>query len=340
MTTNNSRQKQQGMTLVEILVAMLIGLVLLSGVLTIFTNSKQTYRMQEALSRLQENSRFAMDFIARDVRQAGYEGCSYAEAVNLTKPSALSPAPITLPAGSNLFLTGSDNVANNWNSIACGGSNKCIAGTDTVSFHFGELCGNLSANMTANTDNIQISNCGIATNDVVLISDCAQADIFVATAVTTSGSTQTISHGAAKNSSGSLSKNFNTDSDFFKLRSSTFFIREGTGGQSSLYRLDNTKPASGTNPVELVEGVAGMQILYGVDSDTPADGIANYYVVATGVDMSKVVSIRISLLMQTIEDNIASSSLAINYNGVTLTPTDKRLRRVNTFTIALRNRLI
>ena len=66
----------KGFTLVEILIAMMIGLFLLAGVLQIFINSKQSYRMQEALARLQESGRFALDFLDRDIRMAGYRGCA------------------------------------------------------------------------------------------------------------------------------------------------------------------------------------------------------------------------------------------------------------------------
>jgi type IV pilus assembly protein PilW len=75
MKTNGSRNWQQGLTLIEILIALLLGAFLIGGVLEIFVNSRETNRMQEALSRLQENARFAMEFIGRDLRMAGYSFC-------------------------------------------------------------------------------------------------------------------------------------------------------------------------------------------------------------------------------------------------------------------------
>src|SRR5690606_26200737 len=71
----SSFNRQQGMTLIEIMIALLIGAFLLGGVLQIFINSKQTYRMQEGLSRMQENGRFAMEFLEHDLRMAGFWGC-------------------------------------------------------------------------------------------------------------------------------------------------------------------------------------------------------------------------------------------------------------------------
>jgi type IV pilus assembly protein PilW len=85
---------QTGLSLIEIMIALLIGAFLLGGVLQIFIGSKQTSRMQGNLSRLQENGRFALDFIGRDIRMAGYWGC-------LTRPSgdiAGGDSTITLKA--------------------------------------------------------------------------------------------------------------------------------------------------------------------------------------------------------------------------------------------------
>lgn len=63
--------RQQGLTLIEIMVAVLVGAFLMAGVLQIFIVNKQTYRVQENLSRMQENGRFAMDYLNRYIRLAG-----------------------------------------------------------------------------------------------------------------------------------------------------------------------------------------------------------------------------------------------------------------------------
>jgi type IV pilus assembly protein PilW len=72
---NNPVRRQQGLTLVEIMVALAISTLLIMGIIQILINNKQTYRMQEGMSRLQENARFAMEFMTQDIRQAGYRGC-------------------------------------------------------------------------------------------------------------------------------------------------------------------------------------------------------------------------------------------------------------------------
>jgi type IV pilus assembly protein PilW len=65
---------QHGLTLVELLIALVMGLVLLAGLATIFIANKQTYRHQDALARLQENGRFSIELLSRDIRNAGNTG--------------------------------------------------------------------------------------------------------------------------------------------------------------------------------------------------------------------------------------------------------------------------
>lgn len=64
-----------GLSIVEALVAMVILLITLGGVYQIFQSNTLTYRMQEGLARVQENGRFAMEFLVNDIRMAGYLGC-------------------------------------------------------------------------------------------------------------------------------------------------------------------------------------------------------------------------------------------------------------------------
>ncbi|MGD8940279.1 MAG: prepilin-type N-terminal cleavage/methylation domain-containing protein, partial [Gammaproteobacteria bacterium] len=69
-------KKQSGMTLIEIMIALTLGLVLTGGVIQLFLTSKQTFRMNQAMSAVQESGRFALDNISRDLRMAGFQGCA------------------------------------------------------------------------------------------------------------------------------------------------------------------------------------------------------------------------------------------------------------------------
>ncbi|MBA4288527.1 MAG: hypothetical protein C0439_06025 [Pseudomonas sp.] len=83
------RRTQIGLSIVELMVAMALGLLLMTGVVQVFLSSRQTYAANEAMSRMQENGRFALEFMARSARLAGYVEPVYAEArpVALVRPS-------------------------------------------------------------------------------------------------------------------------------------------------------------------------------------------------------------------------------------------------------------
>jgi len=65
------RSNQSGYSLVELMVAMVLGLLLVGGVVQVFQSGKASYRVQEGLGRLQENGRFADFYLSRVLRQAG-----------------------------------------------------------------------------------------------------------------------------------------------------------------------------------------------------------------------------------------------------------------------------
>jgi len=93
--------------------------------------------------------------------------------------------------------------------------------------------------------------------------------------------------------------------------------------------------------VDLIEGAENMQILFGLDLDAAKDGVADVYLEAdhTAMDMDKVVSIRISLLLRSINNNVTEDPQPFTYMGTTTTTptTDRFLRRVFNATISLRN---
>lgn len=65
-------REQRGFTLVEILVSLVIGLFLTAGLIQLLLGNRQTYRVLDNLSELQENGRFAVDMLSRHIRMAGF----------------------------------------------------------------------------------------------------------------------------------------------------------------------------------------------------------------------------------------------------------------------------
>lgn len=76
--SNFTASKVYGVTLVELMIAITIGSIVAIGISSVYTSSKRSFKLQEEFSHLQENGRFAMNYIARFVRSAGYSGCSSA----------------------------------------------------------------------------------------------------------------------------------------------------------------------------------------------------------------------------------------------------------------------
>lgn len=75
VATQRTTKKDRGFTLVELMVALAIGLLLTIGVVQIFSASRSTYQLDEGLARAQENGRFAIEFMTREIRHAAHLGC-------------------------------------------------------------------------------------------------------------------------------------------------------------------------------------------------------------------------------------------------------------------------
>lgn len=86
-----------GFSLVEVMIALVIGTLLLAGLVQVFGASRAAYQTAEGLSRTQENGRFALDFLQRDLRMAGHFGCINDQARLLNGPNQFTLAYATAP---------------------------------------------------------------------------------------------------------------------------------------------------------------------------------------------------------------------------------------------------
>ncbi len=102
----NFSVRQAGMTLLELMISLALGLLLLTGIGTIYVGSNQTYRVQEENARIQESGRYALEVIGREIRQAGADApMNYSTiAVPLMCETASTPPCIT--------INGTDNATN------------------------------------------------------------------------------------------------------------------------------------------------------------------------------------------------------------------------------------
>lgn len=327
---------ERGFTLVELMVALVIGLLLLGGVLQLFLGSKQTYQTQEALGRVQQESRFAFDTLSRELRMIGYQGCA--------SSATLSPNVIAdndgdgvadLPFSPDWLLDGFDDGAGWSNPTAI----PRIAGSDVISFRYADANGaRLSGNMASDNANVQISHDPdtLQAGDILMISDCLSADIFAASSVSQAGgsSVVTLAHANNRNLDNRLSKAYGPDASVMRVRQHSYFVGS-ENGSPGLYRIDGSG-----NALRLVEGVEDLYLLYGENTDSSNNRQANTYSRAADViDWSLVVSLRMALLLRTYRE-VAESPQPYNYRYFAdAAPVDRFLRRELVISVNLRNRM-
>lgn len=324
-----------GFSLVEIMVALTLSLLLLGAVFQIFISTKASYRMNEGLARLQETARFAADILAGDIRMAGYQGCMTLD--------QLTPNVIVKNPPSELLLYDTANLLRGQNNLASSNALGALAGSDSLNIRkVSSTAAHLTGNMAAINANIQIDGnpTGFKQNDILMITDCANADIFKATTVSSGGGTVTIAHANNVNITNNLSKAYQSDARVMAFESSTYYVADTTRTNAAgepihaLYvqRLGGT-------PVELVAGVENMQVLYGEDGN--ADGSVDSYANAGAVaDFANVLSVRIALLVNSVAPaSTQPDSAAYTLLDETVNPPDGRyLRKVFSLTSTARSR--
>lgn len=103
----NLRHPQLGVTLVELMIAVALSAFLLLGLIQVFSASRLAYQTTTGLARVQEGSRFATDFLQRDIRMAGHMGCTNDRARNARQPNAFLDS---------FFLTNANRDVGNYGS--------------------------------------------------------------------------------------------------------------------------------------------------------------------------------------------------------------------------------
>jgi len=328
-------RQQKGFTLVEIMIALLLGVFLTAGIGNIYIGSQQTNRLQANLSRIQENGRFALDYLAKEIRPAGFQGCPNLSSGSPENVIENSPSSFNLQSAMKGYEYDGSSISGYTPAT------NVLSGTDIVTVQRGGSC---SASVTQSMDNkdddITVAdNCEFETDDFLVISDCLISDMIAASSVSSDSGEQTIVHDTSVNTTANVSKLYGTKTQVFRIYSREFYIKNNADGIPTLYQreIKEVGDIASPNEEELIEGVENLQIVYGVKSIF--DGYA--YVDADAISATQwkqVKSVRINLLMQSIDDNLTQVPKNIDFAGTTITPTDRRLRRVFSTTVFLRNR--
>ncbi len=340
-------ERMRGVTLVELMVALLIGALLTGIAVKVFSSSLDVQRTTEAFSRIQQNARFADILLSRDLRQADSFGCTNRDNLN----SIVDP---TNGGGPNVDLSGPAVTG----SEDPGGAS--INDSDTITLRG---TGNLNATITndpgAGSQMFLSSVQGLAIGDLVMVTDCSgqaaggatTTEVFQATnVVQANGNVVHAVGGAAPGNTAPPSLN-NTypNGTAMTVRQAVYRVASGDTGAPTLQASYNGRAFQ-----DLISDVYSMQIVYG--EDTNADDVANRYVAANQVgNMDNVVAVRIQLMVMGGLPNVARTGWVDNadmdgngnqqitydaeFGGTTETLPDGQLGELVTITSALRGRL-
>jgi type IV pilus assembly protein PilW len=293
--------------MVELMVAMTIGLFLMAGIIQIFMGSKANFIMQEGISRIQENARFSLNRITHDISAAGFLGCM--DGANPVRPFTNDLSDKTAASGYDFSrpLFGTDGTGPN--------------GSDTISISRagGVFSGvKLTAPMAQPISDIQLNAAdrnyqALEQFDLLVIGDCGTASVFMITNdPKTSGGT--IKHAAGivassgpnqgqSNATGDLGTVYGSDAasvaGAYRVGTSTYRLCASISGTGTSLFLNTCTMAN-----ELVEGVQDMQIDYGVDTDAAAgvDQYINATQVTAANQWNNVVSVRMTLTFNSIQN--------------------------------------
>ncbi|RMF13158.1 MAG: hypothetical protein D6758_13710 [Gammaproteobacteria bacterium] len=359
---------QQGLSIVELMVALLIGSFLVLGLVQVFTANKQGFEVQEATSRIQENGRMAIEMLSRDLREAGFMGCANVLAgvsVNNNLDLSSTSSKYTDPGLKEvLSFTGGDAVEVFDNVTASSikstsleklglkvgtAAGELVAGTDAVILKGAEpLKGGKvveyktggSGSGTAQFTIADLTASKLVQKDVVVVANCNSADIFGITVDTKNGANNIV-HGSDLNVSPKPQGTYDKESYIYRYKTEVFYVAYNAQGEPSLYlrRLVSAAAANPFETLELASGVEDLQFVLGEDTD--GDFVANRYLApgTSGINMNNVVSIKVNILTRSDDGALARGSQTYYFNGASVTASDSRLRAPFQATVALRNRV-
>lgn len=308
--------RQRGLSLVELLVAMALGLLLLAGVIQVVLGSKRSYQGSVALAELQETGRFALEAIARDLRNAGFSGACTGGLVNA---SGIDDAQYALER-SPIEGYGSGMAVSAW--VPSGR----LTNTDAV--------------LLRSASDPVLDARSISENRVILTSSSAVAGAFYLLSDQQACLLlRNAGNAASLLADRSLEHFLAAATRVYPYRYAIYWVGRGVDGTPGLFVTDNSQTSFKPNTEELVNGVAGMSLRYGV-AGVGSEVVAAYKAARemTASDWRRVRTVRISLLLQSQTREVDEAPKALQFDGRTLPPNaERRLRLVMSSTIALRN---
>ena len=347
-------RKQQGLSLIELMISITIGIILMTGVVQMFITSRISFSTQQGISRIQETGRFAIEFLSRDIRMAGYLGCidranpQISNTLNTANgfyyrmdvgiegytaapaTSNLNPAPL---ANTDVLVIRSANGNNA--AVAVNNSSAQLFITDT-----GTVANACPGN--------KASYSGICDDDILIVSDCVKARIFQATNVQDAGDIN-ISHAAAGTPGNAMvswgaaanpDPIFGPGAEVLTVNNTVYYIAaSNVSEEPSLYQKINNNAS-----LELLEGVEDMHLTYS-RSNSPSvfQDAATLPANAWTDTENPVVSVRIELLVRSVQDNVLDQPQSLIFTAWTTKRNPfsfvSRMRTDFVNTVGIRSRL-
>jgi len=272
-----------GLTLVELLVAMTIGLVLIAGATQVYVDSSKSYAVNETTARLQENARYAMSVLEPDLRMSGYWGLTnVSDGIGgkaLPTDAQFNPfgAPAASTCGVNfpLLLGFPVQGTNDSYAATCAANSAAMPNADTITVRRAS-----AVTVPATSANGPLRICSTRTSGV-LVTDIT----------------------------GTFCQD--VDTNIYNLIVNLYYVDQNSSqpGVPSLRRKAlNAGP--GFQDDEIVPGVEDLQVQYGVDLSGgagPTSGAASEYLDAgatltnlltNAAAPAQIVSVRIWLLVR------------------------------------------
>lgn len=304
---------QTGLTLVELMVALTIGLFLLAVVLGAFLAQRQSHRTLTDLARVQSSAQSTVELLGREIRESGVNLCGIPPSVITTvlKDVGTSPWYDWNKGGIEGFEGGrKDDAFATYQALptvdAGTGIAQRVQGTDGLIIRSASLLDGATISAHPATEaplSVNTLLHGFVSGNVLMACDYKSAAIFQAT--DTSAASKDIGHAKDIGTPGNGSEKFPDDYTFAPngflapLYATAWYIGNNAAGGRSLYRKLN-----GGAPQEVARGVTDMQITYLTRTDSK---LTSSYINASDIDSwatdadQTVVSVRVDLTLEPAE---------------------------------------
>ncbi len=311
ISSRTPRRRMDGLTLIELMIALVLGLLVVGVAIGIFASNRQTYRATENLGWMQENVRVAFELMARDLREAGGNPCVNSLPIaNVLNPPTSGGWWANLQHWGTAVRGYAGNQAFPGDSFGTGTAAR-RSGTEAIELMSGDdTVATIRAHNTgSNQFTVNTTTHGFGAGDVLLACNSRQAAIFQASAVSGANIAHNSGGGPPGNCTASLGlvgvgEACSTREPFefaapnsviTRLHATRWFIANNPSGRSALYQSRVGSGAVVSD--EVAEGVTNMQITY------LRQGAATY---ETAVDVNgrwdEVIAARIQLTVESVEN--------------------------------------